>query len=80
MPRPSPSSPPTRGSRSSGHSLRDEAAGAAEHAALRGFLAAHGCGLAELDAAAGAAPAGRSRAEVESDVTAWLRNRPKAQP
>jgi hypothetical protein len=50
---------------------------AAEHAAVRTFLLGKGFTAAQCDAAVGAAAAGRTRHQVEQQLTAWLKTRPK---
>ena len=49
----------------------------AEHDQLRAFLLAKGAKAAEVAVVVGAGPAGRSRRDLEQDVTLWPRNRPK---
>ena len=49
----------------------------AEHDQLRAFLQAKGGKPAEVAAALGAAPAGRSRRALEQALTHWLKDRPK---
>jgi len=50
---------------------------AAEHAAIRTFLLGKGFSAAQCDVAVGALPSGRTRRQIEQQITAWLKTRPK---
>ncbi len=56
---------------------KDQPMPAAEHAALRGWLAGKGLSAGQIAVAVGNAPGGRSRHDVERSLAAWLRQLPK---